>query len=403
MDCEHALELINARIDGEISAAESAELDAHLSQCAACRAEAESLRAARDFMSAHGRVTSPPDLATAVRRLMEDSELVDKRPALASIVPLPTRLRHTEEPAHTPAAAALAREPRARRGLFRSNRAVALAAGFMVCALVGFMAYFVVNFQKTALHKKNDRQTITTAENQTNVPAEEMKSDSPGKSESGAEHLTLNESEENEDTALMEYDETSADTDRKRAAEITADKRADGASAMGEMLAMTPGARPAPVTSRGVPVERARTTDAYKAIMEPAAPAGSPVGTAPVRLATRGFTYGKPLELILRTQSADPANLQQIAIRNITSNAGTYEIKDGRIIMQMEPVATLNVLNFIKEQAGPGANVTVPERLLNNEAAGAQQRMIQTEIVFEEQAPAPATEAEPAEPATDSE
>ena len=38
MDCEHAANLISARVDGEISAGDDAVLDAHLAGCAACRA-----------------------------------------------------------------------------------------------------------------------------------------------------------------------------------------------------------------------------------------------------------------------------------------------------------------------------------------------------------------------------
>ena len=47
MDCEHAAELISAQLDGELTPAETAMLEAHLEQCPPCRA----LR--RDFQALH--------------------------------------------------------------------------------------------------------------------------------------------------------------------------------------------------------------------------------------------------------------------------------------------------------------------------------------------------------------
>jgi predicted anti-sigma-YlaC factor YlaD len=42
VDCEDAANLISSRIDGELAAADAAALDAHLGECAACRAAMES-------------------------------------------------------------------------------------------------------------------------------------------------------------------------------------------------------------------------------------------------------------------------------------------------------------------------------------------------------------------------
>src|SRR5579885_505153 len=41
MNCEHVLALISARIDGELSPADEAALEAHLAECPACAATAE--------------------------------------------------------------------------------------------------------------------------------------------------------------------------------------------------------------------------------------------------------------------------------------------------------------------------------------------------------------------------
>jgi hypothetical protein len=43
VNCEHATHLISARLDGEIAASDAALLDAHLADCAGCRATAEAL------------------------------------------------------------------------------------------------------------------------------------------------------------------------------------------------------------------------------------------------------------------------------------------------------------------------------------------------------------------------
>jgi hypothetical protein len=44
MQCEDAINLISAEIDGELSGGERSQLDAHLAQCADCRATAEAMR-----------------------------------------------------------------------------------------------------------------------------------------------------------------------------------------------------------------------------------------------------------------------------------------------------------------------------------------------------------------------
>ncbi|MDB5329929.1 MAG: putative zinc-finger, partial [Phycisphaerales bacterium] len=45
MDCEQSLNLLSARLDGEITAEESAALDGHLAACADCRAAGEAMAA----------------------------------------------------------------------------------------------------------------------------------------------------------------------------------------------------------------------------------------------------------------------------------------------------------------------------------------------------------------------
>src|SRR5262245_7042908 len=44
MDCDQALALLSARLDGELDAADAAALDAHLRDCPGCRAAEQGLR-----------------------------------------------------------------------------------------------------------------------------------------------------------------------------------------------------------------------------------------------------------------------------------------------------------------------------------------------------------------------
>lgn len=76
MDCKQAVEAVSAALDGELTAAEQAELEAHLSVCPACRALAE------DFSALNAALTEnepapPPELADRVMaRIAEENRVV---------------------------------------------------------------------------------------------------------------------------------------------------------------------------------------------------------------------------------------------------------------------------------------------------------------------------------------
>lgn len=59
---------ISAYMDGALAAAERERVDAHLSSCASCRAELESLRHLKMTFFSAARKTLPPDLALSLER-----------------------------------------------------------------------------------------------------------------------------------------------------------------------------------------------------------------------------------------------------------------------------------------------------------------------------------------------
>lgn len=66
MSCEKYLDLISARLDGDLSPEDENALTAHLSQCPACRALAEDLRGLHSALSHVGQVDAPAELSRNV-------------------------------------------------------------------------------------------------------------------------------------------------------------------------------------------------------------------------------------------------------------------------------------------------------------------------------------------------
>ena len=79
MDCRKVRELLNAYIDRELSEMENRLVEVHLEMCQSCRHESAAYQATSDFMRAHGRVASPPDLAENIRIIMEKESLIPTR------------------------------------------------------------------------------------------------------------------------------------------------------------------------------------------------------------------------------------------------------------------------------------------------------------------------------------
>lgn len=66
MNCELYLDLISARLDGELTAQEEAALTAHLQECSACRAIADEMKGMHSALTDLGEVDAPLELSRSV-------------------------------------------------------------------------------------------------------------------------------------------------------------------------------------------------------------------------------------------------------------------------------------------------------------------------------------------------
>src|SRR6476659_6257923 len=85
MRCEDALNQLNARADGELPTEGAAELDAHLAECAQCKAAADELQAV-DGELRHAFVGRRDAAARLAERT---AAMVRQSVASASIAPVP--------------------------------------------------------------------------------------------------------------------------------------------------------------------------------------------------------------------------------------------------------------------------------------------------------------------------
>ena len=88
MDCNQALEYISAALDGELTAEEVAELDAHLADCPECQALAEEFGILSVALSDMEEVP-PPDLAEQIKTRLDPAPPVSLNAARRKIHPNP--------------------------------------------------------------------------------------------------------------------------------------------------------------------------------------------------------------------------------------------------------------------------------------------------------------------------
>lgn len=82
MDCEHAAELISAQLDGELTPAETAMLEAHLEQCPPCRALRRDFQALHQVLlesAAQWQAEPPADLTRRVLERVRETKTVPFR------------------------------------------------------------------------------------------------------------------------------------------------------------------------------------------------------------------------------------------------------------------------------------------------------------------------------------
>lgn len=82
MTCEIYIERISAAIDGELTDAETADLEQHLKECECCRALSKAMNIQNQSMKSIPIPTQPSGLREAVRGRIGLSELDRRRPVL---------------------------------------------------------------------------------------------------------------------------------------------------------------------------------------------------------------------------------------------------------------------------------------------------------------------------------
>lgn len=66
MNCDKYLDLISARLDGQLTVQEGSDLTAHLQTCPACRAIVRDMEGLHSALSSVGEVDAPPELSQSV-------------------------------------------------------------------------------------------------------------------------------------------------------------------------------------------------------------------------------------------------------------------------------------------------------------------------------------------------
>lgn len=79
MTCDKALDLISARLDGELTAREEAALTAHLQECSACRAIANDMKTLHSTLTQVGEVAAPAELSQSVLRKIKAERTTARR------------------------------------------------------------------------------------------------------------------------------------------------------------------------------------------------------------------------------------------------------------------------------------------------------------------------------------
>lgn len=88
MSCEKYLDLISARLDGELPPQEQAELDAHLQTCPACRAIAKDLEGLHTALTELGEVDAPAELSQTVLSKIKTEQQAGRRRVIRTVASL---------------------------------------------------------------------------------------------------------------------------------------------------------------------------------------------------------------------------------------------------------------------------------------------------------------------------
>ncbi len=85
MNCDKYLDLISARLDGQLTVQEDADLTAHLQTCPACRAIAKDMEGLHSALSSVGEVDAPPELSQTVLSKIRAEKRPNRRRTLRQL------------------------------------------------------------------------------------------------------------------------------------------------------------------------------------------------------------------------------------------------------------------------------------------------------------------------------
>lgn len=85
MNCDKYLDLISARLDGQLTSQEEAELTAHLQTCPACRAIAKDMEGLHSALAAVGEVDTPAELSQTVLAKIRTEKRPNRRRTLRQL------------------------------------------------------------------------------------------------------------------------------------------------------------------------------------------------------------------------------------------------------------------------------------------------------------------------------
>ena len=450
MDCHQAREQLNAYLDGELGEFETRQVAAHVESCQSCRHELEAYRGTRDIIRRFGPAPSPPHLAESIRIVMEKERLIPRRGRISSTIsqarfPRVNRLA---------LAATFLLAMLAGGSWFVYDNAGKFLAGKQQ-AKISSRAAVAEKAQKLTLENAGNAAappetlSMELAKAPLSSPDSGMDEDSDDSSETRRARAVSQATRSARET--MALARGSAPRPAPPAAPRAAARRGFAATDSLDILVAEspsegrasgggPGALPAhgsggsalakPFTEAkamlreleygGAPEgiawnisDRFAPSPAISASRAMGADEAAPGATArsPVRMKSAAADKGvkaddkqtKPpaLNIILKARSGQPHAQQQAILKQLKPHldSGAAQIQNGKLILKMPADETLVILRTINEQQTGAASVPVPEKMLKNEIAKPEPRIVNTEIIFVSDDSAPAT----AVPAADSE
>lgn len=450
MDCHQAREQLNAYLDGELGEFETRQVAAHVESCQSCRHELDAYRGTRDIMRRFGPTASPPHLAESIRIVMEKERLIPRRGRISSTI---SQVRFPRVNRMALAATFLL-AMLAGGSWFVYDNAGKFLAGKQQ-AKTSSRAAVAEKAQKLTL--ENTGNAVAPPETMSMEIAEApLEDEAIASLDLGMDEDSDDLSETRRARAVSRATRSARETlalgsgsaprpappaaRRGFAATDSLDILVAESPSPGRASGGGPGALPTPGDDGAM---AAKPFSEAKAMLRELEYGNAPEGIAwniadrfesspaisasraavaeeaalgatsrsPVRMKSAAADKGakpddkkaKPpaLNITLKARSGQPHAQQQAILKQLKPHldSGAAQIQNGKLVLNMTADETLVILQSINEQQAGTASVPVPEKMLKNEIAKPEPRIVNTEIIFVSDDSAPAT----ATPAADSE